>query len=67
MYDKRVEKVSSMHAIRCIHNLFLFTQEAYNMKKSKLILLIFVIILILGGIALFTNLKDRTIYNKSYA
>ena len=35
------------------------------MKKSKLILLIFVIILILGGIALFTNLKDRTIYNKS--
>ena len=30
------------------------------MKKSKLILLIFVIILILGGIALFTNLKDRT-------
>ena len=36
------------------------------MKKSKLILLIFVIILILGGIALFTNLKDRTIYNKSY-
>ena len=35
------------------------------MKKSKLILLIFVFILILGGIALFTNLKDKTIFTMS--
>ena len=31
------------------------------MKKSKLILLIFVIILILGGIALFTNQTELSI------
>lgn len=36
------------------------------MKKSRLVLMIFVFILILGGIGLFIKIKDRTIYNKNY-